>query len=69
MDAYLGSARKEALFLMGLISLLGSLLRFFCDVLFGCCRHHHQTRPFTLKRQTYRVCLDCGKQIFILQNA
>lgn len=49
--------------MMGLISFLRSLLRFSYDVLFGC-RHHHQTRPFTLKRQTYKVCLDCGKQIF-----
>ena len=48
---------------MGLISLIGSLLGFIYDVIFGC-RHHHQTRPFTLKRQTYKVCLDCGRQIF-----
>jgi len=48
---------------MGLIRLIRSLLGFFYDVFFGC-RHHHQTRPFTLKRQTYKVCLDCGTQIF-----
>jgi hypothetical protein len=48
---------------MGLISLIRSLLGFFYDVFFGC-RHRHQTRPFTLKRQTYKVCLDCGTQIF-----
>jgi hypothetical protein len=48
---------------MGLISLIRSLLGFIYDVIFGC-RHNHQTRPFTLKRQTYKVCLDCGKQIF-----
>jgi hypothetical protein len=48
---------------MGLINLIRSLLRFSCDILFGC-RHRHQTRPFTLKRQTYKVCLDCGRQIF-----
>ena len=48
---------------MGLISLFRSLLRFVYDVLFGC-RHHHQTRPFTLKRQTYKVCLDCGSKIY-----
>ena len=48
---------------MGLISLIRSLLGFFYDVFFGC-RHRNQTRPFTLKRQTYKVCLDCGTQIF-----
>jgi hypothetical protein len=40
-----------------------SLLGFFYDILFGC-RHWSQTRPFTLERQTYKVCLDCGKQIY-----
>ncbi len=40
-----------------------SLLGFLCDILFGC-RHWSQTRPFTLERQTYKVCLDCGKQIY-----
>jgi hypothetical protein len=39
-----------------------NLLGFFYDVLFGC-RHWSQTRPFTLEQQTYKVCLDCGKQI------
>src|ERR1700677_4366068 len=48
---------------MGLINLIRSLLRFSYDVFFGC-RHRNQTRPFTLKRQTYKVCLDCGAQIF-----
>jgi hypothetical protein len=40
-----------------------SLLGFFYDVVFGC-RHWSQTRPFTLEQQTYKVCLDCGKQIY-----
>jgi hypothetical protein len=40
-----------------------NLLGFFYDILFGC-RHWSQTRPFTLEQQTYKVCLDCGKQIF-----
>jgi hypothetical protein len=39
-----------------------SLLGFFYDIVFGC-RHWSQTRPFTLEKQTYKVCLDCGKQI------
>jgi hypothetical protein len=29
----------------------------------GACRHRHQSRPFTLDTQTYKVCLDCGKKI------
>jgi hypothetical protein len=40
-----------------------SLLGFVYDILFGC-RHWSQTRPFTLEKQTYKVCLDCGKQIY-----
>ncbi|HEX3940339.1 MAG TPA: hypothetical protein VHX11_02555 [Acidobacteriaceae bacterium] len=40
-----------------------SLLMFFYDVIFGC-RHNRQTRPFTLERQTYKVCLDCGSKIY-----
>jgi hypothetical protein len=40
-----------------------SLLGFIYDILFGC-RHHRQTRPFTLERQTYKVCLDCGSKIY-----
>ncbi len=27
------------------------------------CRHRHQSRPFTLDNQTYKVCLDCGRVI------
>jgi len=40
-----------------------SLFSFIYDVIFGC-RHGRQTRPFTLQRQTYKVCLDCGSKIF-----
>jgi hypothetical protein len=40
-----------------------TLLGFFYDIVFGC-RHWSQTRPFTLEQQTYKVCLDCGKQIY-----
>jgi hypothetical protein len=42
---------------------INSLLGFIYDILFGC-RHWSQTRPFTLEQQTYKVCLDCGKQIY-----
>ena len=40
-----------------------NLLGFFYEIMFGC-RHWSQTRPFTLEQQTYKVCLDCGKQIY-----
>ena len=42
---------------------IATLLGFFYDIVFGC-RHWSQTRPFTLEQQTYKVCLDCGKQIY-----
>jgi len=31
----------------------------FLDFVFGC-HHSHLSRVFTLDRQTYRVCCDCG---------
>ena len=40
-----------------------SVLGFLYDVIFGC-RHGRQTRPFTLEKQTYKVCLDCGSKIY-----
>lgn len=40
-----------------------SLASFLYDLLFGC-PHDRQTRPFTLEHQTYKVCLDCGRQIY-----
>jgi hypothetical protein len=40
-----------------------AIIDFFCEILFGC-RHDKLTRPFTLEKHTYKVCLDCGKQIF-----
>lgn len=42
---------------------LSSVIGFFYELIFGC-RHHRQTRPFTLEAETYKVCLDCGRQIF-----
>jgi hypothetical protein len=36
---------------------------FLIEFLLGACRHCHQSRPFTLDNQTYKVCLDCGKKI------
>lgn len=29
--------------------------------LFGC-RHRHMSRIFTIKRRTYKVCFDCGRE-------
>ncbi|MGC2639043.1 MAG: hypothetical protein WA294_17795 [Acidobacteriaceae bacterium] len=31
------------------------------DLLFGCI-HRHQSRPFTLNKHCYTVCLDCGHE-------
>ena len=28
---------------------------------FGC-RHRHLSRVFTIKRRTYKVCFDCGRE-------
>lgn len=36
---------------------------FFFDLLLGC-SHRHLTRPFTIEKETYMVCLDCGKQLY-----
>ena len=42
---------------------LRAVLNFFTQILFGC-SHNRLTRPFTLNEETYKVCLDCGKQIY-----
>lgn len=41
---------------------LREIFNFFYEIFFGC-SHSHQTRIFTVKEETYRVCLDCGKHI------
>jgi len=46
-----------------LVTCLRAVLSFFSEILFGC-SHARVTRPFTLDEQTYKVCLDCGKQIY-----
>jgi hypothetical protein len=43
-------------------ALIISVFGFLYEMLFGC-RHERVTRPFTLQRSTYKVCLDCGKQV------
>ncbi|HEX3663206.1 MAG TPA: hypothetical protein VHU89_17345 [Acidobacteriaceae bacterium] len=42
---------------------LRGVISFFSEILFGC-NHARLTRPFTLDAHTYKVCLDCGKQIY-----
>lgn len=46
-----------------LTACLRACLNFFAEILFGC-SHSRLTRPFTLEKETYKVCLDCGKQIY-----
>ncbi len=35
----------------------------FVSSAFGC-GHGRMSRPFTIDRQTYLVCLDCGRKVF-----
>jgi hypothetical protein len=44
-------------------NLLQIIYDFFYEMILGC-SHTHLTRPFTLQKETYMVCLDCGKQIY-----
>lgn len=37
-----------------------SLLGLF-ESLFGC-HHRHLSRVFTIKKRTYRVCIECGRE-------
>jgi hypothetical protein len=46
-----------------LVEWLRSVVRFAVELLFGC-SHSKLTRPFTIGRETYMVCLSCGKQIY-----
>ncbi len=45
------------------LNCLQAVLSFFAEILFGC-SHSRLTRPFTIEAETYKVCLDCGKQIY-----
>ncbi|MBB6142299.1 hypothetical protein HNQ77_000237 [Silvibacterium bohemicum] len=40
-----------------------TIFNFFYEIFFGC-SHERLTRPFTLQEQTYKVCLDCGNQVY-----
>jgi hypothetical protein len=42
---------------------VSAVVNFFFDLFFGC-RHDRLTRPFTLKDETYKVCLECGKHVY-----
>jgi hypothetical protein len=40
---------------------MGTTLLWISESLFGC--HHRQlSRVFTLRRRTYKVCLECGRE-------
>jgi hypothetical protein len=43
--------------------LINAIVNFFYEIFLGC-RHEKLTRPFTLEQQTYKVCLDCGRQVY-----
>ena len=45
------------------MNIFRGIYNFFYEIFFGC-SHKRQTRPFTLEAKTYKVCLDCGKQIY-----
>jgi hypothetical protein len=45
------------------MNILRNFFAALVNLFFGC-RHNHLTRLFTLEQQTYKVCLDCGRQIF-----
>ncbi|WP_446741870.1 hypothetical protein [Silvibacterium acidisoli] len=42
---------------------VSAVVNFFLDIFFGC-RHERLTRPFTLKDETYKVCLECGRHLY-----
>jgi hypothetical protein len=44
------------------MSVFRAIFSFFCEIFLGC-SHSHLARIFTVKLETYRVCLDCGKHI------
>ncbi len=44
------------------MSWLSALCDFFYEMFFGC-SHGHLSRPFTLQASSYKVCLDCGRQM------
>jgi hypothetical protein len=45
------------------MTIIRAIFNFLYEIILGC-SHQHLTRPFTLQKETYKVCLDCGKQIY-----
>ena len=45
------------------MNIFRAIFNFFYEIFFGC-SHERLTRPFTLQEQTYKVCLDCGTQVY-----
>ena len=45
------------------MNIFRATFNFFYEIVFGC-SHERLTRPFTLEAHTYKVCLDCGAQIY-----
>ncbi|TCK75434.1 hypothetical protein C7378_0417 [Acidipila rosea] len=45
------------------MSFLHKFFNFFVEICLGC-SHNKLTRPFTLNRETYKVCLDCGRRVY-----
>ncbi len=44
------------------MSWLSANCDFLYEMFFGC-SHGHLSRPFTLQASSYKVCLDCGRQM------
>ena len=47
---------------------INAVVNFFYEIILGC-RHEKLTRPFTIEQQTYKVCLDCGRQVYYSADA
>jgi hypothetical protein len=50
------------------MNIIRAVFNFLYEIILGC-SHQHLTRPFTIEKQTYEVCLDCGKQIYYSADA
>jgi DNA-directed RNA polymerase subunit RPC12/RpoP len=45
------------------MSIFRAVFNVFHELFLGC-SHERLTRPFTLQEKTYKVCLNCGSQIY-----
>jgi hypothetical protein len=50
------------------MNILRAIIHFLYEILLGC-RHDRLTRPFTVEKQTYKACLDCGKHVYYSADA